>query len=116
MSIRIYHNPRCSKSRQALGLLEDRGLEPRIIPYLETPPDRMELMEIIGELDVPASELVRTGEPAFEGSGLSVEDLDAETVASLIAEHPELLQRPVVRKDGRARIGRPPEQVLEILG
>lgn len=115
MDIVLYHNPRCSKSRATLELLESRGLEPRIVRYLETPPDRATLAAIAAKLGRPAHELLRTGETAWTELGLNAETLDENRVFELIAEHPILLQRPIVVASNRARIGRPPEAVLEIL-
>ncbi|MCC7547108.1 MAG: arsenate reductase (glutaredoxin) [Burkholderiales bacterium] len=112
--IAIYHNPRCSKSRTALELLRERGIEPRVIEYLKTPPSREQLRELLGKLGLRAEQLVRRGEDVFKtrfaGRGLSeAEWLDA------MASHPILIERPVVVRGNRAVIGRPPEKVLELL-
>lgn len=115
MSLRIYHNPRCSKSRETLGLLEQRGLQPEIIKYLETPPDADQLKILLSQLGMSsARELMRTKEAEYQTLGLSeVTDEDA-LIAAMIA-HPKLIERPIVVNNGKAALGRPPEQVLDIL-
>lgn len=113
MPVTIYHNPRCSKSRETLDLLQARGFEPRIVKYLETPPDAATLETLLAQLGIAARELIRTGEPAYKELGLA-DASDAELVKAM-AEHPELIQRPIVTANGKARIGRPPASVLEIL-
>ncbi|HEX6929728.1 MAG TPA: arsenate reductase (glutaredoxin) [Gammaproteobacteria bacterium] len=113
MPVTIYHNPRCSKSRETLDLLQARGFEPRIVKYLETPPDAATLETLLAQLGIAARELIRTGEPAYKELGLA-DASDAELVKAM-AEHPELIQRPIVIANGKARIGRPPASVLEIL-
>lgn len=105
----IWHNPRCSKSRQTLQLLRDRGVEPEVRLYLEDPPTVAELRETIGLLGVEPRGLVRTGEAAFKELAP-----DADLVQAM-HEHPILIERPVVLANGKAAIGRPPENVLEIL-
>jgi arsenate reductase len=110
----IYHNPRCSKSRQTLALLNERGIEPEIVEYLKTPPDAAAILALLAKLDGSPSALVRSKEAPYAESGLTKES-NAEQVAAAIASHPVLLERPVVVKGGRAAIGRPPENVLEIL-
>ncbi len=113
---RIYHNPRCSKSRQTLALLEERGEEPEVVLYLSDPPGRDALAELVDMLGVEPVEIVRLGDPKFEALGLSREtERSREDWLDLLIEHPELLERPIVVKRGRAAIGRPPEQVLDIL-
>lgn len=112
MKAKIYHNPRCSKSRATLALLEQRGIDLEIVDYLATPPSKATLRELMRKLDGPALAMVRTGEPEFKpylGRALGNDD-----VAALLAEVPRLLQRPIVELGDRARIGRPPEQVLEL--
>ena len=110
----IYHNPRCSKSRQALALLTERGIEPEVIEYLKTPPTQPELRALLKKLGMRPADILRTGEDAFKekykGKSLSDDQwLDA------IARDPILLERPIVVKDQRAVVGRPPEKVLELL-
>lgn len=115
MQVTIYHNPRCSKSRQTLALLEERGIEPQVVKYLETPPDVATLRTLLDQLALPARELLRTGEDAYRELGLADESLAEDDLLNAMQEHPELIQRPIVVVGNRARIGRPPEQVLEIL-
>jgi arsenate reductase len=110
----IYHNQRCSKSRQTVELLRGHGVEPRIIEYLRTPLSENEIAALLEKLDRAPLDLVRTSEEAFAASGLT-EMSGATEVARAIAERPILLQRPVVVKGQRAAIGCPPENVLAIL-
>lgn len=114
MSLTIYHNPRCSKSRCALGLLEERGLAPVIVEYLKNPPSVEELKRILGMLGISPVQLLRTGEDEykehFQGNELS----DAEMI-ELMARYPKVIERPIVVNGDRAAIGRPPEAVLKIL-
>lgn len=114
MTVTIFHNPLCSKSRQTLALLEERGLKPEIIPYLNQPPTTDELKRIIAALGVSAHDLIRSSETEYTELGLSDGTSD-EALISAMASHPRLIQRPIVLVGQRARIGRPPEQVLEIL-
>lgn len=111
MDVVIWHNPRCSKSREALRLLEARGAAPRVVRYLETPPSRAELEEAARLLG--ARRMVRRKEAAFRERGLEGAS-DAELLDAM-AEAPVLIERPVVFANGRAAIGRPPEAVLELL-
>jgi len=113
MTLKIYHNPRCTKSRLTLGLLEDRGLEPEIIEYLKTPPSTSELAAIVKMLGVSARDIARKKEAADAGIDLSSSDDNA--LLKAMAEHPIVIERPIVVHNGRAAIGRPPENVLEIL-
>ena len=115
MKPRIYHNPRCSKSRATLELLKARGLEPEIIEYLKTPPSATTLRALARKLDVAAGALVRTGDDAFKDTGLDLNVATDEEIIGLLVEQPRLLQRPIVEVTNAARIGRPPERVLEIL-
>jgi arsenate reductase len=113
MKARIYHNPRCSKSRAALALLRDRGVETEVIEYLTTPPTQATLERLLRELGTSALALVRTDEPEFRP--YRDRSLGDAEVLALLALHPRLLQRPIVEVDGRACIGRPPERVLALL-
>jgi arsenate reductase len=115
MKITIYHNPRCSKSRQTLALLQDRGLEPRVIEYLREPPSAEELDKLLDMLDLAPRELMRRNETAYREAGLDDPVLTRRQLIEAMRTHPVLIQRPIVVADGRARIGRPPEAVLEIL-
>jgi arsenate reductase len=115
MTIRIFHNPRCSKSRATLALLQERGLEPEITLYLESPPDADELQSILQMLGLTARELMRKGEAEFREQGLADESLtESELIAAMVAS-PRLIERPIVLANGRAAIGRPPDAVLNIL-
>ena len=115
MSITIYHNPRCSKSRATLQLLRDQGIEPRIIEYLETPPSAGELRDLAAALGLHARELPRPGAPEYRDLGLADDALSEAQIFDAVVTHPRLLQRPIVVVGREARFGRPPEQVLEIL-
>ncbi len=112
----IYHNPRCSKSRETLQLLEENNSSPEIIEYLKNPPDADQLRHIIALLGIPAGDILRTGEDAFETTGLDQNNLEEDDVIKAICDNPILLQRPIVISGERAVIGRPPSKVLEILG
>jgi arsenate reductase len=113
MAIVIYHNPRCNKSRQTLALLEARGVTPRVIEYLKTPPDERELKRLLGLLGLAPRQLLRKKEAAEAGldkPGLS----DAQLIAGMV-KHPIVIERPIVVSGERAVLGRPPEAVLKIL-
>ena len=115
MSIKIYHNPRCSKSRQTLQLLRDKGIEPEIVEYLKTPPDRQTLEAILDLLGIEPRELMRKKEKAYKEAGLNDPNLTRDQLIEGMLAHPKLIERPIVIKDRKARLGRPPEQVLEIV-
>jgi arsenate reductase len=110
----IWHNPRCSKSRQALALLEERGVEVEVRRYLEDAPSLDELRSVKAALGVPAIDMTRTGEALFRELGLS-RDADDETLLAAMATHPILIERPILLRDGKAVIGRPPEAVLDLV-
>ncbi len=114
MTLTIWHNPRCSKSRQTLALLQERGQEPVIRRYLDDPPSEDELRAVLQQLGRPATDLVRTGEAQFRTSGLK-KDSDEDTLIAAMAAHPILIERPVVISGNRAALGRPPEAVLTLL-
>ena len=115
MAITIYHNPRCSKSRQTLALLEENGIRPAVVLYLDTPPDAKTLQSILKKLGITARDLLRKGEDEYKALKLDNPALgEAQLVAAMCA-HPKLIERPIVVNGNRAAIGRPPEQVLEIL-
>ncbi len=109
----IWHNPRCSKSRQTLALLHERGLSPVIRLYLQDPPSEAELRSALAALGLPALGLLRTGEALFKELGLTT-DMDEATLIAAMAAHPSLIERPLVLHDGRAALGRPPEAVLDL--
>ena len=111
----LYHNPRCSKSRGALELLEARGLTPTIIRYLETPPDATQLRALLGKLGLNARQLLRTGEDDYKTLNLADSSLTDEQLIAAMADHPKLIERPILVVGDKAIIGRPPERVLEIL-
>jgi len=111
----FYHNPRCSKSRQALALLRERGVEPEIVLYLDTPPDTATLRLLLQQLDLPARALLRTGEAAYTELGLHDASLDEAILIDAMTTHPRLIERPIFIHGTRAVIGRPPERVLDLL-
>lgn len=113
--VTIYHNPRCSKSRQTLALLQEQGIEVDIIEYLKTPPSREQLIDILDRLGLEPRQLMRTGEAAYRDANLADTRLSRDELITAMLEQPILIQRPVVLANGKAAIGRPPEQVLEIL-
>lgn len=111
----IYHNPRCSKSRQTLALLEQQGVKPEVIEYLKTPPSATTLSKIIGQLGISARQLLRKAEAEYKDLNLAEESLTEQQLIQAMCEHPKLMERPIVTYNGKAKIGRPPEAVLEIL-
>ncbi len=115
MSVKIYHNPRCSKSRQTLQLLEENGVQAEVIQYLKTPPTEDELDAILTMLDIQPRELMRTREAEYKETGMDSPDLSrSELIAGMVAT-PKLIERPIVVSNGKSAIGRPPESVLAIL-
>lgn len=110
----LLHNPACSKSRAVKALLDERGLDYALRPYLDQPLDLAELRALVTKLGAAPADLVRTGEPEFAAAGLSARSSDDELLRS-IAAHPALMQRPILVRGARARVGRPPEAVLELL-
>ena len=111
----IYHNPRCSKSRATLALLEERGADPLIVDYLKAPPSAVELQAILKKLKMKPRDLMRKGEEVYKTLGLDNEKLDDEKLIRAMIDNPILIERPIVVSGAKARIGRPPESVLEIL-
>lgn len=111
----IYHNPRCSKSRQTLELLHDRQIDAEVVEYLKTPPSREQLEEILQLLGLEPRQLMRTKEPEYKAQGLDDENLSHEQLIDAMLATPKLIERPIVISNGKAAIGRPPEKVLEIL-
>lgn len=110
----IYHNPRCSKSRATLALLQERGIEPSVVLYLDTAPDAAEIRSLLSRLGLGAAQLVRRGEEVYKAQGLGPESSEAELVDAMAA-YPKLIERPIVVRDDRAVLGRPPENVLELI-
>ncbi|MBK8973671.1 MAG: arsenate reductase (glutaredoxin) [Hahellaceae bacterium] len=113
--ITIYHNPRCSKSRQTLALIEDRQ-DPEIVRYLDTPPDAATLRNLLGKLGISARQLLRTGEEEYKTLNLTDPELSEDQLIAAMVAHPRLIERPIVVKGSRAVLGRPPENVLALLG
>ena len=113
--VTIYHNPRGGKCRQTLELLRGRGLEPEIVEYLDTPPDTDELERILGLLGLEPRELMRKKEDAYKAAGLDHENLDRAALIRGMVDNPVVIERPIVIANGKAAIGRPPENVLGIL-
>ncbi|MES2871712.1 MAG: arsenate reductase (glutaredoxin) [Pseudomonadota bacterium] len=111
----LYHNPRCSKSRGALELLEARGLTPTVVRYLETPLDAAQLRTLLGQLNISARQLLRTGEDEYKSLNLADSGLSDEHLIAAMAAHPKLIERPILVAGDKAAIGRPPEKILEIL-
>ncbi|KAA8559833.1 putative protein YfgD [Pseudomonas extremaustralis] len=111
----LYHNPRCSKSRGALELLEARGLAPTVVRYLETPLDATQLKALLAKLGVSARQLLRTGEDEYKALNLADASLTEAQLIAAIAANPKLMERPILETADKAIIGRPPENVLEIL-
>lgn len=115
MSVEIYHNPRCSKSRQTLQVLKDSGVEPEVVEYLKTPPDRATLERILDMLGMQPRDLMRKKEKEYKENNLSDPALSRDQLIDAMLAQPKLIERPIVIKNGKAAIGRPPEKVLEIL-
>jgi arsenate reductase len=114
-NVRIYFNPACSKCSQSKALLEDRGENIEVVEYLSTPPNREELEHILGMLGIEPRELMRRHESPYAELKLDRLELGREELISAMIAHPILIERPIVIKDGRAIIGRPPERILEVL-
>jgi arsenate reductase len=115
MTVTIWHNPRCSKSRQTLELLKSKGVEPTVREYLKQPPSKAEIEKLIAQVGGDPRELIRDGETEFKSLKMRKADLTKADIVKAIAEHPVLLQRPIVVKGTHAAIGRPPEAVLAVL-
>ncbi len=115
MTVTIWHNPRCSKSRQTLALLRGRGSEPGIVEYLKTPPPADEIEAVLVKLDMEPRDLMRRKEAAYREAGLDDPALGRRALVEAMAAYPVLIERPVVLANGKAALGRPPERALEIL-
>lgn len=113
--VTLYHNPRCSKSRQALELLRGKNVEPEIVEYLDSPPSVAELDTILTMLAMEPRQLMRRGEAIYKDLALDDESLDRHSLLQAMVEHPILIERPIAVADGRAALGRPPENVLDVL-
>ena len=113
-NVTIWHNPRCSKSRNAVALLEEQGVEAEVMKYLDTPPSKEELVEMLKMLGLSARELMRTKEDIYKVLDLKNEN-DEEKLIEAMAANPKLIERPIVIKDGKAAIGRPIENIVELL-
>lgn len=111
----IYHNPRCSKSRQTLALIQEKGIEPEIVLYLQNPPTIKELAEILKKLDINARNLLRKGEQEYKTLKLANTDLCEQQLIEAMSKHPKLIERPIVVKAEKAVLGRPPENVLSLI-
>jgi len=112
--VTIWHNPRCSKSRDTANLLKEKGIEAEVIRYLDAPPSKEEIRAVLEMLGIPARGLMRTKEALYKELGLQDVE-DEEKLIEAMAENPKLIERPVVIKDGKAAIGRPIEKVIELL-
>jgi arsenate reductase len=115
MTITIYHNPRCSKSRTALTLLREQGIEPEIVEYLKDPPDAATLGRLLDMLGLEPRDLMRTKEPEYKANKLDNPALTRGQLIAAMAAHPKLIERPIVVKGGKAVLGRPPESVLKLV-
>lgn len=115
MNVKIYHNPRCGKSRQTLQLIKEQGIEPEIIEYLKTPPSAEELDDILQKLGMEPRDLIRKQEAEYKAGGLDNEALDRQALINGMISYPILIERPIVIANGKAAIGRPPEHILSIL-
>ncbi len=113
--VTIYHNPRCSKSRQTLALIEEQGITPTIVQYLDTPPTVDVLAELLDKLGMSPRDIIRKGEDAYKENNVSNTDLSDEELIALMVEYPKLIERPIVVKGNKAILGRPPENVLSLL-
>lgn len=114
MTTTIWHNPRCSKSRQTLQLLRDNGIEPEVVEYLKTPPSAAELTAVLTALQMTPRELMRTKEAVYKQMALGDDGLSDQQLIDAMVNEPKLIERPVVIHDGKAALGRPPEQVLAL--
>jgi arsenate reductase len=115
MTVTIYHNPRCSKSRQTLALIEEKGIQPKVVHYLETPPSIAELKRVLEKLGLKPRDILRKGEARFAELGLKDQGVTDDALLALMVKNPILIERPIVVSGDHAAIGRPPEAVLKIL-
>ena len=115
MAVTIYHNPRCSKSRQTLALIQDKGIEPQVIEYLKDPPDAATLDKLLANLDMEPRALMRRKEAPYKELNLADDALSRAALIAAMVENPILIERPIVTNGAKVALGRPPEAVLEIL-
>lgn len=113
--IKIYHNPRCSKSRKTLELIESKGLKPDIIKYLKNPPSETEIKQVLSLLNLDPRDLMRKGESEYKENNMANKSLSNNELVALMHKFPKVIERPIVLTNGKAAIGRPPESVLDIL-
>lgn len=113
-TVTIWHNPRCSKSRNAATLLEEKGIDAEVVKYLDTPPNKEELLDVLKMLGITARELMRTKEAIYKELNLK-EVIDEDKLIEAMVNNPKLIERPIVIKDGKAAIGRPIENIIELL-
>jgi len=113
--VTIYHNPRCSKSRQTLALIEEKGITPEIVLYLETPPDEATLRELLKKLGKEPRDILRKGEDDYKNNGLSDKTLSDDALISAMVKFPKIIERPIVVSGNKAVLGRPPENVLDLI-
>jgi arsenate reductase len=115
MGVVIYHNPRCSKSRETLAMIEGKGIKPTVVEYLKTPPTAKELKSLLARLGMKPRDLMRKKEAPYKDLGLESERLSDEALIQAMVENPVLIERPIVVKGEKVALGRPPEAVLKIL-
>lgn len=113
MPVTMYHNPRCNTSRRTLALLRERGVEPKIVEYLKTPPSAPELKQILGQLKIPAIKLLRKKEAA--AAGIDPKELSEDQLVAAMVKNPIVIERPIVISGGKAALGRPPEAALAVI-
>ena len=114
-NVRIFHNPKCSKCRLTMGILDDKGIDTTVIEYLNTPPDSAELNEVLNLLDIEPRELMRKHEAPYKENNLDNPELSREQLIQAMIDNPILIERPIIINGNKATIGRPPEKVLDIL-
>lgn len=113
--VTIYHNPRCSKSRQTLALIEEKGIQPEIVLYLETPPDEATLRDLLAKLDKSPRDILRKGEAEYKDNGLSDKSLSDDALIDAMVKFPKIIERPIVVAGDKAVLGRPPENVRDLI-
>jgi arsenate reductase len=115
MTVTIYHNPRCTKSRQTLALLQEKGIDPKVVEYLKTPPSKSQLRKMLALLKMQPRDLMRKKEKQYKALGLDDPSLTNDQLLDAMVENPILIERPIVLSGGKAALGRPPENILEIV-